>query len=178
MCAAIRRGALLSAMRKARAPLFVPLQPLPEDADYCVVGRRADALGARGRLWALALAAGVSLSLALTFVAAGAWPVLPWSLVEIGGLALAFAWYERRAHDWERLTVLGDRVVVERVRSGRLTRREWNRQWLRVSTAPARDGSGLRVLLQGAGEACEFGSLLADDARREVGRELRRLTRR
>jgi uncharacterized membrane protein len=165
-------------MRKVTGPPPVAAQSLLEDADYCVVARRADALGARGRLSAFALAAGVSLSLALTFVVAGAWPVLPWSLVEVGGLALAFAWYERRARDWERLTVFGDRVVVERMRAGRLTRHEWNRQWLRVSTAPASDGSGSRVVLQGAGEACEFGSLLADDARREVGRELRRLTAR
>jgi hypothetical protein len=36
----------------------------------------------------------------------------------------------------------------------------------------------VRVVLQGAGEACEIGSLLADDARREVGRELARFTAR
>ena len=149
-----------------------------DDADYCVVASRADALGAHGRVVAFALAAGVSLSLAATFVAVGAWPVLPWSLVEVTGLALAFAWYERRAHDWERLTVRGDRVIVERMCAGRCERREWNRHWLRVSTRTGGSGREVHVVLQGAGEACEFGTLLADDARREVGRELLRLTAR
>jgi uncharacterized membrane protein len=149
-----------------------------DDADFCVVARRQDALGARGRVLAFALAAGVSLTLALTFVAVGAWPVLPWSMVEVGGLALAFAWYERRAHDWERLTVRGDSVVLERMQSGRCERREWNRRWLRVSTRTEGDGRRPRLVLQGAGEACEFGALLADEARREVGRQLVRLTAR
>jgi uncharacterized membrane protein len=164
-------------MRKVTVALPVASPPpVDADADYCVVARRTDALGTRGRWQAFALAGGVSLSLAATFVAVGAWPVLPWSVVEVAGLALAFTWFERRAHDWERLTVHGDRVVVERMCAGRRERREWNRQWLRVSTRPAEDGRPPRMVLQGAGEPCEFGALLADEARREVGRELRRLT--
>jgi uncharacterized membrane protein len=143
-----------------------------------VLARRNDSLGARGRRVAFGLAAGVSVSLGTVFVAAGAWPVLPWSLVEVTALALAYAWTERRAGDWERLLVLGDRVIVERMHGGRLDRREWNRHWLRVRTGEAGDGRGVQVLLQGAGEACEFGRLLGEDARREVGRRLARLTAR
>ena len=122
------------------------------------------------------LLAGVSLALAAGFVIVGAWPVLPWSLLEIGALAVAFVVLQRRAHDWERLTVAGDRVILERVRSGRSDRREWNRHWLRVETTTGPDGRPGRMLLRSAGEACEFGSLLAEEARGEVARRLRGLT--
>jgi uncharacterized membrane protein len=125
---------------------------------------------------AFGMLAVVSLALGLTFVIVGAWPVLPWSLVEIVALGVAFGVLERRAGDYERLTVEGERVIVERVRAGRRVRREWNRRWLRVETAADGAGGPVRLLLHGAGPACEFGALLPEDVRGEVARRLRRIT--
>src|SRR4029453_15025288 len=106
--------------------------PLPAGLEYCVVARRNDSLG-RGSRWQVfgALAA-VSLILAAVFAVVGAWPVLPYSVLEIVLLGCAFYYVERRAGDWERLTVAGDRVVVEQVSGGERRRREFNRYWLRV----------------------------------------------
>ena len=152
--------------------------PLPSsvEPELCVVARRNDSLGTRGRCTAFCAVAGVSLTLGIAFVLAGAWLVLPWSLLEIGVLAAAFVCLERRSRDWERLTVQGDRVIVEHVHGGRVQRREWNRHWLRVETPAGRDGKPARILLRSGGEACEFGAELADDARGDVARRLRRLT--
>jgi len=156
----------------------MPAVPLPPsvEPELCVVARRNDSLGTRGRCMAFCAVAGLSLTLGIAFVVAGAWLVLPWSLLEIGVLAAAFLYLERRARDWERLTVQGDRVIVERARGGQLDRREMNRHWVRVDIADARDGKPARILLRSAGEACEFGAELAADARGEVARRLRRLT--
>jgi uncharacterized membrane protein len=156
----------------------LPVVPLPSSAEpeLCVVARRNDSLGARGRWTAFCMVAATSLALGAAFVVAGAWPVLPWSLVEIGALGVAFVCLERRAGEWERLIVQGDRVIVERVRGGAVVRREWSRYWLRVDTAPGRHGGPLRVMLRSAGEECEFGAALADDERRDVASRLRRLT--
>jgi uncharacterized membrane protein len=118
---------------------------------------------------------GASLALGVAFVVAGAWPVLPWSLVEVSVLGVAFAYLDRRARDWERLTVQGDSVVVERMRGGRLVRSEWSRYWLRVETQPAHEGGPMRVLLRSGREACEFGEELSVEARGEVVTRLRRL---
>jgi uncharacterized membrane protein len=158
--------------------VIMPVVSLPPsvEPEFCVVARRNDSLGTRGRCMAFCLVAAVSLMLGIAFVLAGAWLVLPWSLLEISVLAGAFVCLERRARDWERLTVQGDRVIVERMQGGRVHRREWNRHWLRVETSAGLDGQPARILLRSAGDACEFGAELPAEARGTVARDLRRLT--
>jgi len=155
-----------------------PPPPYVPDAQLCVVARRNDALGPRGRWTAFGLLASVSLGLGAGFVVAGAWPVLPWSLVEVTVLAVAFACMARRAGDWERLTVDGDRVIVERGRGGRIERCEWNRHWLRVDIVPGRHGARDGLRLTGGGRSVEFGELLPAATRDEIAQQLRRLTAR
>jgi uncharacterized membrane protein len=164
----------------ARAPSHsvssVVLPPLPADLEYCVVARSNDSLGRRHRWQVFGALAAVSLGLALAFAAAGAWPVLPYSLLEIGVLACAFGWCERHAADWERLVVAGDRVVVEQAKGRRRERREFNRYWLRVEVEPAGFGRSPRVVLRGGGASWEFGHALPAPERLAVARELRQLT--
>lgn len=161
------------------------MPPSPGAPEFCVVSRRNNSLR-RGQRWTLfASLATVSFGVAALFAVAGAWPVVPYSALEIGLLAGAFAWIERRSGDWERLTVAGDRVRVERAVAGRLSVREWNRAWLRVEVGGAgrrqaapwqwrRDDA--RITLRYAGEAIEFGAALPPDERVRVARSLRRLT--
>ncbi len=144
------------------------LPSLAEDPDYCIVSRRNNSLDTRQRWTLFATLAAVSFGLALAFAAAGAWLVLPYSALEMALLAAAFAYIERRAGDWERLTVTGDRVVVERSINGRRTRHEWNRPWLVVSLD---DDGVVRI----GSEAVEFGGALPAAERMTVARTLRRL---
>lgn len=154
----------------------VALPPLTVEPEFCVVSRWNVSLPRRAR-WRVfgALAAG-SLTLALAFAAAGAWVVLPYSLLELLALAIAFHLVERRAGDWERLTVAGDRVIVERGRGGRHDRREWNRPWVRIERTAPRFGRPAKLVLACGGEEWEFGDALPERERGEVAREMRRLT--
>lgn len=151
------------------------LPPLPADLEYCVVARRNDSLGTRRRWMVFGALALVSLGLALVFALAGAWPVLPYAVVEVGVLAVAFACIERHAGDWERLTVVGDRVVVERAVAGRQERREFNRLWVRVEVREQGFSRVPHVTLHSAGVACAFGDALPVRERAAVARELRRM---
>jgi uncharacterized membrane protein len=117
----------------------------------------------------------VSLGLALVFALAGAWPVLPYAALEVGVLAVAFACVERHASDWERLTVVGDRVVVERAVAGRQERREFNRLWVRVEVSEQGFCRVPRVTLHRAGVACACGDALPVPERGAMARELRRM---
>ena len=153
----------------------VALPPLPAEPEFCVVARWNLSLPARDRWRIFAGVATFSLLLTSAFVAAGAWPVLPYSVFELAVLAMAFRYIERRATSWERLTVSGDRVIVERGAKGTLTRREWNRQWLRVEATDARFGRAGRLYLCFGRERCEFGDALPQEAREALARDLKRL---
>jgi len=153
-----------------------PQSPSRVEPDLCVVARCNDSLGSRGRRTAFCLVAAVSLALGAGFAAAGAWPVLPYSVLEITALAVAFVCLERRAREWERLTVEGDRVIVERARAGRVERQDWNRRWVRVETTSGQDGEPGRIRLHSGGRTWDFGATLPAPRRGELARQLRRLT--
>ncbi len=152
------------------------MPPPPADFDFCVVASRNNALATRQRWLIFGILAASSLGVGLALTAFGAWLVLPWSCIEIGALALAFWHVERRARDWERLVVAGDRVIVEREVRGRADRREWNRFWVQVELEGADRGfAASRLSLRFAGQAVEFGGELPPAERARVAQELKRL---
>jgi uncharacterized membrane protein len=153
--------------------------PIPADPEYCVVARGNDSLSRRRRWQVFAALATASLALATAFAVAGAWPVLAYSLLEVGVLACAFAWWDRHAQDWERLVIAGDSVIVERSAGSKRERREFDRHRLRVDVEQGGagwSGHAPRVVLRGGGAACEFGHALPAAERLAVARQLRRLT--
>jgi len=152
------------------------LPPLAVDPEFCVVSRWNLSLPASARWRIFAFLAIVSLTLALAFVAVGAWMVLPYSVLELSVLAGAFHYIERRATQWERLTVAGDRVIVERCSGKTRERREWNRPWVRAELTESRFGQPGRLLLCCGGEKWQFGDALPDGERSAIARELKRLT--
>ena len=147
--------------------------PLTTDEQACVVARRQGSLAPRQR-WTVygAFAAG-SLALAFTLAAGGVWPVLPFSVLELACLAAASAWLERRARDVDRLTLVGDRVVVEVERGGRATRREFNRQWLRVEVDQERWTREPRLVLRSGRDAVPFGEAVPASERLALARTIR-----
>jgi uncharacterized membrane protein len=150
------------------------IPPLPTEPEFCVVSRRNDSLGSRWRWRLFGSLCAVSLGLALGFAAFGAWMVLPYSVLEMTVLYLAFRWFERHASDWERVSVCGDRIVVERECAGVCTRRELNRFWARVEMEAGEFGRPPRLTLRFAGQGVPFGADLPAEERVAVARELRR----
>jgi len=148
---------------------------LPVRSEFCVVSRRNDSLGSRARWTVFAGLCSVSMGMALTFAAFGAWPVLPYSMIEMGLLCWAFRWIERHAGDWERVTVHGDRIVVERNRGGTRTRREFNRFWTRVEVETDARTRVARLVLRHRGESLPLGDELPAHERAAMARDLRRV---
>ena len=154
----------------------VALPPLSVEPEFCAVARWNVSLPPRARWQIFAALSAVSLTLACAFAAAGAWMVLPYSVLELSVLAGAFYFIGRRAADWERLTVVGDRVIVEWSEQGRRGRREWNRPWVRAELSEPEFGRPDRLWLCCGTERWEFGGALPAQERSAVARELRRLT--
>ena len=154
----------------AEIDLSLPVRP-----EFCVVSRRNDSLGSRARWTVFAGLCAVSMGMALAFATLGAWPVLPYSVIEMGVLCWAFRWIERHANDWERVTVRGDQIVVERYRGGIRTRREFNRFWTRIEVEADARNRAARLVLRHRGESLPFGDELPAHERVVIARDLRRV---
>jgi uncharacterized membrane protein len=72
--------------------------------------------------------------------------------------------------------VADDRVIVERDAGGKMERREWNRQWLRVEMTEGGFGRPGRLTLCCGRDRWEFGNALPAQERAAVARDLKRLT--
>lgn len=154
--------------------LWRAVQSIPVETPYCVSSHRHDSLGARGRRRIFAALCTFSLGLALTFAAFGAWLVLPYSVLEMVVLFLAFSWIGRHAEDWERLRVDGDQVIVEHKRGGAMSRHEFNRCWTRLEADRGHSGRLRRLALCSAGKRVTIGDDLSTAERTAVEKNLRR----
>jgi uncharacterized membrane protein len=144
-------------------------------SEFCAMSRRNDSLGSRARWRLFAVLCAASLGMGLTFAALGAWLVLPYSVVEMGVLCWAFSWIERHAGDWERVTVQGDRIVVERNRAGTRTERELSRFWTHLELEDHAGNRTPRLVLRHRGETLRFGDELTAQERAAIARDLRRV---
>jgi uncharacterized membrane protein len=146
---------------------------LPTPDAFTVVARRHASLAPRQRWTVFGALASGSLAMAIGLAAAGVWPALPYSALELAALAAAFAWIERRAGDVDRLTLEGDRAVVELRRGGRATRRELPRHWLRVEVDEERWSHEPRLVLRSGREAVRFGDAVPAGERLALARTIR-----
>lgn len=112
----------------------------------------------------------LSLMLAGTFALQGAWPVVPFTMVELAALGTAYVAYARQAGDYERIVVASDRILVERCHRGRLATREIGAGWARVEHLRGRRGA---VRLMVGRVEVSIGSFLPDESRERLARELR-----
>ncbi len=138
---------------------------------FAFTARRNNSLSSSGRFFAFGciLAVSLGIALALTWVF-GAWLILPFAGLEMLVLYLAFRHVERHAADYERVAVEGDRLNVEVLDGGRISRFEFNRCWAQVVCAS--DGS--RLALRSHGRELEIGRHLNEEQRLTVARQLRR----
>ena len=139
-----------------------------------LIARRNCALSPR-QLWQAFLAiAMLSLLIAAVCVLIGAWAVLPWTLLEISAVAVAFLLWGRHAVDGECITISPTAVVVEVFCVAEVTRHEFNPQWAQlVVTSVGRFGQRSKLALREQGRALEVGRHLGQAGRDALAREIR-----
>ncbi len=120
--------------------------------------------------WMYASLCVVSLGIGTFFWFQGATLVLPFAWLELVAVGAAFFAYARHASDGERISLQGGRLVVELENGGRLSRSEFNRQWVRVEPA-ASDGSLIQV--SGQGRSVSVGRYVRPELRTALAREIR-----
>lgn len=144
----------------------------PGGGERTVLVRPNCSLSPAERRFFLVFIASLTLGVALAFASLGAWPVLPFAGLEVGVLVWAFRQLALHAADYEKISINGDRVLVELQVAGRVDRFEFNRHWARVVMGVDVSGEP-RVSLRSHGREVELGRLIAPEAREALARKLR-----
>lgn len=124
------------------------------------------------RLW-FGLIASPTLLLAAGAAAMGAWLVLPFAGAEVLLVGLAFNVIGRHDGDYEVLQISAQEFCWERNDRGRVISLRGNRAWVRVAGETV--GGRFRLCLWYAGRSVAIASLLSDEQRRSLWRELPRM---
>ena len=138
-----------------------------EGAGFTYIRRHAGSLDLRAFAWVFASLGLLSLAIAAGFAAAGAWVIIPFAGLEVAALIAAAALVLRRAGDFERVAVSGDRVLVEIRERGLAEQFEFHRGWARVVT-----GKSGMLALRSHGRTVEIGRYCGEEGRRHLAREL------
>jgi uncharacterized membrane protein len=132
--------------------------------------RRNCSVSPRQFVWFYGSLALVSSAIALSLVARGAWPVLPFTGIELLVVGIAFVIHARHAVDYERIRLFPNRLVIEQMSAERLTRFEFNPRWVRVKRGTSPHDA---VRLVSRGQTVAVGQHLAHYRRAQFASELR-----
>lgn len=137
-------------------------------AGFTYFRRHASSLDLRLMLFVFGSLALFSVIIAAGFAMVGAWLVIPFAGLEIAALAMALWMIVRRAGDFERLALSGDRILVEIRERGSARQFEFHCGWARLVT-----GESGSVGLRSHGRTIEVGRYCGEAGRRELVCELR-----
>lgn len=112
----------------------------------------------------------VSLGIGTVFWAKGATMVLPFAMLELLAVGVAFMVYARHATDGERILLRGSQLVVEFENGGKLERAEFQRDWVRVEP---RAGTRSLIEVSGQGRSIDVGRFVRPELRPVLAREIR-----
>lgn len=112
----------------------------------------------------------VSLTIAGAFAWSGAWLVLPFALIEVSALGVAFVVHARHASDYERIVLSPESLTVEVSRADRLVHAQCVPGWTRVEYAGRRREL---IGLVTSGRRIEVGRFVPESDRRGLANELR-----
>lgn len=144
-----------------------------EAYDFSVTARPNCSLSTTGRVVFVLVIAVLSLSIALGFTYLGAWPVLPFAGIEIVALGWAFYHVERHSRDYERITICGAQLKIERLSDKKISAVELNRCWTRISFTCNPLGLQCRLALRMHNNEWELGRFMTDEQLRALAAELK-----
>jgi uncharacterized membrane protein len=149
----------------------IDIQPVGTAPRFSLVVKRNCSIAPRALAALLALTACLSFGIGIGFAAIGAWPILPFTGLEIAALAAAFYLNGRHAADYERIALEGGMLVVE-VRVGQRTdTHRFNPHWVRLVASGGE--RNLRLALRSHGKELEIGRHLDAPGRALLAAEVR-----
>lgn len=115
----------------------------------------------------------MTLLLSVVWFHFGAWPVVPFAVLEVGVLLAVLIAYARHAGDYERVSLDGGQLLVEFGIGGQVERHVFNPYWVRYER-----GKHDTLVLCSGGKTFEIGRYLTGDERHQRSVELESALRR
>ena len=140
--------------------------------EYIYTAAPNRSLSKEDRRWVVIVIAVPVLGIGAAFAWLGLYWVLPFAGLEVLVLWMCFRLMALRDGDFERLSLDGTRLLLERSEGGKPYRLELNRFWTRARLQCAWGEHSCRLVLCSHGRDYEFGRHLSDAARRELARQL------
>jgi uncharacterized membrane protein len=136
--------------------------------------RRDCSLSLVERKWVFLVTAAWSGAIAITFSYFGAWPVLPFT-----GLELALLWWALRqinasAEDFEKITLEAERLTIETRRGALLQRHTFHPYWAQLQFDQPPGHQQRRLLIRSHGKEVEVGCWLTEEQKSLLGNELKK----
>jgi uncharacterized membrane protein len=103
----------------------------------------------------------------------GAWLVVPFAGIEVGCVALAFWWFERRSADCDVIEIGDSQVSVTRLRGKASETHVFARAWAQLDIEHDKAGRECALRMRQSGRAITFGEFLRSSERRAAMRDIR-----
>lgn len=138
------------------------------------VARPNHSLSVSGAQLLFIVAAGISSLIAIAFSLFGAWPVIPFTGIELAVLWWALQRCERHATDFERITLEAGRLIVETRKGALIERHEFHPYWAQLQYEKSAAQHPQRLLIRSHGKEIEVGSLLTEEQKKALAKELKK----
>ncbi len=113
--------------------------------------------------------------IAIGFLMVGMWLILPFIGMEVAALAFAFYYVNSHESDFERISIAGDSLVVERSTKQGSHQYQLNAYWVKVVRRKLPNGE-LRLSLLSHGKEVEVGRYLTKEQREALAEQLQKRT--
>ncbi len=138
-----------------------------------IVAKPNNSLSRKGLLWLFIGIAAITATVALGVSLSGAWLVLPFAGLEVLAFALALHHVYLHYGDFERVSLLGNKVVVEKHSYKSSEKFTFQRYWAKITLRNSTDGT-CSIFIGSHGKEVEFGSRFMDnDQRITVAKQLK-----
>jgi uncharacterized membrane protein len=118
----------------------------------------------------------ISIGIGIGFMLAGAWVILPYSILEMSVLGLCFYYVVRKCNQREVITVSEHEVLVQRGFHSPIESRNYHRMWAKFLVKPPKHPWDPEVVsIRSHGQELELGSFLSRGDKQRLIDALRRV---
>ena len=142
--------------------------------DYQFISKPHRSLCAQSRLILLVILSIIPILIALGFAIIGLWPVFPFVGLELFALSFAFYCVNCHDNDYESITIVKDKVFIEKRNYKYTSQFEFNAYWVQVRIIRTSNGS-LKLIIRSQGKEIQFGKHMDSQACSELAEHLKKI---